>query len=330
MRTYIKQLVAVILAVVLVLAMVIPALAQTTVVEVTAGGGGPPLVKCNWETPDDGDPAHAWLGTSMFPSCQYGVDKDVQFWAVVTDPEGVDTVANVYADVYHPEGPPECGSKKYQLELYRMDKEAGIAAFEEADAHGLITYGWEQDYTLISHQLEQGLSAVYMGTQVLSYHQPAGLYRDDVKAYDIPGNPSMIFSTYFYYIPVAAIEVDFTHVNYGSVQVCSNKWIGGDLEFGTPAPTVRNIGNTTVNALLVKIRKGLGLTSGVWNVEFDARLGADGVHAQYFPEIEVTLVDVLPLCNTQKLDFSIHVIKGDPGTYTGTITIGCLESPFGP
>jgi hypothetical protein len=74
---------------------------------------------------------------------------------------------------------------------------------------------------------------------------------------------------------------------------------------------------------------GLGMTGTEWNVEYDARVNADGVHAYYGPEEEVTLEDVIPLCGEpQKLDFSVHVIKGNADTYTGTMTLGCVFADF--
>jgi hypothetical protein len=306
--------------------MAIPVLAETTSVQITAGGGGPPIVKCKWETPDDGDTGPL---TQILPSGLFETYKEIHFWAVVTDPEGVDTVASVYADVWHPTGPPEDGSFKFQLGLLEVAKQVGIDAFEAADAAQLVTYATGHDYTSVGHQLEQGLAKVFEGTQVLSYHQPAGDYKVWIKAYDIPGNPSAPLENFFTYVATTAMEIDFTTVTYGSVQVSSNKWIGGDLDFGTAAlPTVRNVGNTNLSITVSQDDMGLGLTSGDWNVEFDARLGADGTHVTYDPETEVTLPDVLELCNTQKLDFSIHVKKGDPGTYTGTITLGSVFAPF--
>jgi hypothetical protein len=324
----VKKLVAVILAVVLVVGMAVPVVAQTTEVQVTAGGGGPPVVKCKWETPDDGDTGP---GTQILPSGAYQVNKDIHFWAVVTDPEGVDTVASVYADVWHPSGMPECGSFKFQLGLLEVAKQAGIDAFEAADAAQLVTYGAGHDYTTVWHQLDQGLAKVFEGTQVMSYHQPAGDYLVKVKAYDIPGNPSVPLENTFTYVATTAMEVDFSVVNYGSVQVCSNKWIGGDLNFGTAAlPTVRNIGNTALKVTVLQDDMLLGMTSGVWNVEYDARLGNDtGNNTVYYDPCEKVMIpDTLPLCNTQKLDFSIHVKFALPGTYGGTMTLSCSEVPF--
>jgi hypothetical protein len=322
----VKKLIAVILAVVLVVAIAVPAFAETTEVTVTAGGGSPPIVKCKWETPDDGDTGP---GTQVLPSGTYQVYKEVHFWAVVTDPEGVETVSNVFVDVYHPAGPPENGSFKYQLELLEVDQAAGITAFENAWTGDLITFNTGHDYDSVLHQLQQGLARVYEGTQVLSYHQPAGDYQVKVKAYDLPGNPSVVLTNYFTYVAVTAMELDFTTVNYGTVQMSINKWIGGDQTFGTAnLPTVRNVGNTNLQITIVQDDMGLGDTSGEPNVIYDARLGANGVHAIYAPEQEVTLEDVLPLCNTQKLDFSIHVKKADPAPYSGSITLGAVYAPF--
>jgi hypothetical protein len=324
----VKKLIAVILAVVLVVAIAVPAFANggTTDVTVTAGGGSPPIVKCKWETPDDGDTGS---GTQVLPSGTYQVYKEVHFWAVVTDPEGVETVSHVFADVFHPAGPPENGSFKYQLELLLVDQAAGLAAFEAAELADLITYNTGHTPETVLHQLEQGLARVYEGTQVLSYHQPAGDYLVKVKAYDYPGNPSTVLENHFTYVAVTAMEVDFTTVNYGTVQMSINKWVGGDTTFGTAnLPTVRNIGNTNLKITVVQDDMGLGDTSGEPNVMYDARLGANGVHAIYAPEQEVTLEDVLPLCNTQKLDFSIHVKKADPGPYSGSITLGAVFAPF--
>jgi len=67
-----------------------------------------------------------------------------------------------------------------------------------------------------------------------------------------------------------------------------------------------------------------------WNVEFDARMGSDDVNkVLYDPEEEVTLPNTLPLCNTEELDFSIHIEKSGHGSHSGTMIVGCVEVPFG-
>jgi hypothetical protein len=333
------------LAVVLVVAIAVPAFANggTTDVTVTAGGGSPPIVKCKWETPDDGDTGS---GTQVLPSGTYQVYKEVHFWAVVTDPEGTGTVQTVYADVWHPEGPPLDGSFKYQLKLNLVpDKSSAMAEFEWAYNAGLVTFGYDYinqcDFTYeeVVHELEQCLADFYHGQQKLHYHQPAGSYKVEAYAYDKNNNPSEHLENHFDYVPVTACEFDFQSVDYGSIDVCYNKWVGGNLTFGDGIPTVRNIGNTNLRVQVAQDDMGFGKTEPDWNVEYDARLGAYGVHANYLPYKfkgdpdpdpipMTTLEDVLELCNTEKLDFSIHVIKADPGQYSGCMVLACEFAPF--
>ena len=83
-------------------------------------------------------------------------------------------------------------------------------------------------------------------------------------------------------------------------------------------PTVRNIGNTPVELWVTQDHMGFGKTSGNWNVEFDARMNADGEYVYYYPDETVRIPGVLELCSIDKLDFSILVNKATSGeTYNG-------------
>jgi hypothetical protein len=337
-----KRLAILLLTLVLALSLAIPVMAQPapviTDVTVNGGNGSPPIVKCKWEYPDDGDPDHITPGTQFMPPVAYGVDKPIEFYAVVTDPDGQLTVDRVYADVFHPLSRPAIIPEfKYQLEMAREATVAGgLEEFDEAVEQGLITFASGYTAAEVRHELEQGLAWVWEGNQVMSYHQPWGDYRVQVKAYDRNNNPSLILINFFRYVAVTACEYDFTSVSYGPVEVCTDKWVGGDTTFGTAGfPTVRNIGNTWLNVQVKQDDMGLGDTSGVWNVQFDARLGAMGVGTDVFFDPAwrkeatppagswTTLPDILQLCNTQKLDFSIHVMKADPGSYTGNMLLSC-------
>jgi hypothetical protein len=337
----VKKIALTIFVSMLIASLCVPALASdgssvTTDVQIAPQGGQPPIIKCKWETPDDGDLTHTTPGTQILPPGAYQQKVPVCIWAIITDPQGTDTVAKAYADVYHPETPPECGSFKYQLPLYKVDRAAGRAAFDEAWENGLIILNPAITYDDIIHELTQGLCDIWMGQELLDYHQPAGDYRVEVTARDVKDNWSDPLINTFLYVPVTACEFDFEAVYYGSVDICYNKWIGGDTVFedcGTSLfPTVRNIGNTNLRVTVWQDDLGLGTTSGEgWNVEFDARLGAAGTDVQYmpFPDPEVVLPDILPLCNTQKLDFSIHVIKGMSGTqYAGEMVLGCVGAEW--
>jgi hypothetical protein len=323
------------LAVVLVVGLVGTALAQPVDTEVTvqAGGGSIPIVKCKWETPDD-DPATP--GTQVDPPGVFGGTKTVTYWAVVTDEEDNGHVGQVYVDVYHPAGPPENGSFKYEVPMNEVDKFAvGIPEFEAAAAAGLVVYGPGHTYDTVLNQLQKCVAEVWMGSADLDYHQPAGDYLVKAVAIDRNGNDSLPLENTFLYVPTCIIEIDFDKVNYGSVSICQNKWISGDTVFDAPVglnpSTVRNIGNTNSFIWVEQDDMGLGQdVTGMWNVEFDARLGNDPANqVVYDPFVNTQLPNALPLCNTDELDFSIHVKKGTSGmNYIGTMTVTCTEAPF--
>jgi len=44
----------------------------------------------------------------------------------------------------------------------------------------------------------------------------------------------------------------------------------------------------------------------------------------------VTLVNKLLLSAAERLDLLIYVKESPAGRHTGTMTVGCIESPFGP
>jgi len=339
-----KKLAILLLTLGLALSMAIPAMAQpnvTTQVEVTAGGGAPPIVMCKWETPDDGDPSHAIPATQILPPVSYNGVKPVGYYAVVTDPQGIGTIQAVYADVYHPDGPPEFGSHKYQIQLLPVaTKVIGLADFDAAVAQNLIFFGEGQTAEIVRHQLDQQLAWLYEVQGEIHYCQPAGIYTVKVHAEDRNNNWSSFFCNTFEYVGVTAAEFDFTTVNYGSVEVCVNKWVGGNTTFsnGDGLPTVRNIGNTNLKVAIFQDDMAFDKTLDVWNVEYDMRLGADGTNVVYSPAFKkgqsvsqptVTIdPDVLNLCNTQKVDFSIHVKKAPAGQYSGVMTIGAVFAPF--
>ncbi|MFH1639988.1 MAG: hypothetical protein ABIB93_06770 [Chloroflexota bacterium] len=340
-----KKLAIFLLTLVLVCFPAVPAIAAdvTTDVTVNGGNGSPPIVKCKWELPDDGDPTHIVTGTQFLPPVGFGATKPIEFYAVVTDPEGQLSVDRVSADVFHPlKRPADVPYFKYQLAMVRLATVAdNLAAFDLAVARGVIKYATPYDAAEVRHELEQGLAWLWKGNQVMDYHQPWGDYLVQVKAYDKNNNPSPLLENFFLYIPITACEYDFTSVHYGPVEVCRDKWVPGDTEFSTPDfPTVRNIGNTWCQIQIKQDDMGFGDTSGIWNVQYHARLGSavTGTDVVYHPAcrkgntppagIWMTLPDILKLCNTQKLDFSIHVKKADPNSYGGKMYICCAFVPF--
>jgi hypothetical protein len=291
------------------------------------GQGGsdnlPPYIKVKWEY-DEGSYEH---DSCIEPGLQVAPNlyatRTVGYYAVVNDPNGRETINDVYADVWHPDG-----SFKYQIELHKVeDQQEAIGIWMHAwDYHpDLITVNedwalglpaevewWEDVY----HELVQDLCYMYRGFAEISYCQPGGWYCVGVRATDHCNLWGDYLCNEFWYIPTSAVWIDFDVVDYsqeGPVAVSYERWIGGDYIFGTSNfPTVRNVGNCPVELYVEQDHMGFAQTNGEWNVMFNARLSAAGDEVYYYPEQFTRIPGILDLCTEEKLDFSIHVLKGFP------------------
>ena len=308
---------------------------DVTVADSGNTGNSPPIIKAKWEyveTDYDDDPFTD--GLQVAP--HLGGNVLVEYYAVVTDPEGVGQVSAVYGDVWHPDG-----EYKYQFSLsriYATDLQGAANEWNYAVDHhnDLIEYLNEAlyDSAEIEHELSQGLAYLYYGTAYLSYCQPAGDYCVGIQAHDSFGAWCEYLTNEFLYIPTSGIEIDFDTINYGNVPQDTGysgnpKWIGGDTVWEDPLnkATVRNIGNTPAALYVWQDDMGFGKTGGVSDVKFDARLGppnqAQDNHVVYWPEdmdddyLGVRIPGTLGLCTMEKLDFSIHISKGFPNVDYG-------------
>lgn len=338
----------IITAVMMVLAvMVLPVSAATTPqnVETSAtiatGGGSIPIVLCKWEADttdswEDGDPTHLIPGSQFLPPAIYEAQKPIQYFAVVWDDEDNGNVNVVAWDVFHPNDtwiPEEIrGTFKYQVMGTKItDKAQAVALFQRATNAGLLTIedGFDAN-TILTEYLEKGTAALWVGTADLDYQQPAGNYRVEANAIDFNNNWAVPLVNTFLYVPVAAFELDFNAVNYGSVNVNTHKWVAGNTIFiqDDNRPTIRNIGNTHLQVTVAQDDMGLGESLSGWNVQWDARLGNDDAYTKVYKPFEaVTLENPLELCDTDELDFSIQVFKGTTGEKTGTMTLGAIVYP---
>jgi hypothetical protein len=324
-----------------------------------ADGNSPPVIKCKWEYDlnvsidvDDCDVCSGCInGICVDPSgffyhdacpCIPGLQVlpilggavRVGYFAVVYDPEF--NIDHVYADIWHPDG-----EFKYQIELFPLDRLASLDAWDHVtDCHSsliAINQAWASSisgdaWDDIEHELDQQLAHVYYGEASISYCQPGGYYTVGVRAHDSFNAWSEYLYNQFWYIPTTAIKKDFTLVNYGSAIISRDKWLSGDYDMGTPQfATIQNWGNTPVNLYVWQDAMGLGFTGEPsnpnWNVEYDVRLSADGVDYRYDPfenqdaSHKGIFFGQLDLCTLEKIDFSIHVKKADPGTYNGNMCI---------
>jgi hypothetical protein len=193
----------------------------------------------------------------------------------------------------------------------------------------------------IADELVQDLALLFKGCDLLDYHQPCGLYRVEIVAYDDSNDPSEPLVNPFEYRCTAGIALDFDTINFGEVTVCVEQLIAGDATYlpGDGKPTVKNIGNVPVKIVELwsdlyncSTDVGLGKTGDEWNVEYDSRLGIGGTKVvPIFPEVETELPEILGLCNEEKLEFSVHVKKAPAGCYYGEVVIsGVAEPACGP
>jgi hypothetical protein len=315
------------------------------------GGGDPmdgaPLIKCKWEydldvlldppepccppyCPEhDACPYEPGLQVHLVPDG----DVKVGYYAIITDPQGVQHIDRVYADVWHPNG-----QFKYQFELLPIglpmlpdgswdydnyDDTLALAAWAhvKSDHSDLITYnswevpeGWSLDDDIL-WELEEEEAYLYYGEALLNYCQPGGSYTVGIRAYDGLDMWSPYLLNWFWYIPTAAVYLDFDYVNYGDVVECIWQQKGGDKDILTSGkPTVKNIGNVPVFFEIWQDDMNFGKTGDLWNVQYKARLSNSGVYTDPFDpeEGEVFIPGFLGMCTEEKFDFLIHVIKGFP------------------
>ena len=339
--------------------------------EVTVAGGSTsdptPFIKYKWELVEElddcspslvnDDPDHDYLSVALNP----GGTRTIHYFAIVK--KTTYDISHVYADVWHPDK-----TFKYQIQLTKLSLNDGISAWnyvttnypEVLNKNGKLT----EDWAATLEELQQEDAFVYEGEAELSYCQPAGWYTVCVRAVDSHGGWSDPLWNWFWYIPTASIELDFDTILYGSAPECEWKWVSGDTTFDSMSgigpnanpPTVRNIGNVPVVLRFQQDDMGFGKTytgtgpdDWYWNVKFDARLGdavyavSEGRQVEYEPGELSDAVGTLSMCTQDKLDFSIHIIKGTSGetysgnlfiyAYTDTINYGSgpyPTSPYGP
>ena len=322
-----------------------------TAVTIAGGGTGDnvggwefPIIKAKWEVTNnnqqDDDPSTD--GTQVIPNV--GGKKTIQFYAAILSGSANihDTnVGSVYAYVYHP----DC-SYKYKVPMDLVSKNTGQNRWANVITNNpsVVKYADGYNESEVTEEISQYLSCkIYYGEAEIDYCQPAGYYKVGVRAFDGYDWCEALWNQ-FWYVPTAAIALDFDAVNYGSaVTVGSDRWAEGDLawdgEGGSGVPTVRNYGNVPVDLSLLQDDMHFSKdSSGAWNVEYDARLGALGTTYRYDPFCEKSVwpsggtaedanyFGTLDLCTQEKIDFSIHIKEAEPSEqYTGTMKIFAVQ-----
>jgi hypothetical protein len=336
-----KKLVAVmsLLAVVLGPASAFAAPASTTedidtsldVITNTNGGNANPIVKAKWEEEisdtnlESGDPTHATVGSQFNPPLVNGAKKEITVCTVVTDPQGLSTIATVKATV---DGPVCAGKTPHWLyeltKAYTPDTQAAAAKarFQSAYDKNLVKYFDGYVYTEIMNELNNGHAAIYCGPFQLDYEDPSGLYNVEVKAQDTL-NGTTKKNNQFLYVPMAGVVTDFEDVDYGFVQLLSESMANaGDFNLGPDAttPTVKNIGNTRMTLSINQDNMGLPLDT---DIVYAARVG-DTTHTKvtYNPNTTTPLLTVFGMSEIQKMDFWVTVRQtGESTHYEGDMVL---------
>jgi hypothetical protein len=321
--------------------------------EVGAGGGNPPTMEYVWVLPDE-DPLEP--GTQLFPKLS-DQRNDIYACIVTSDPQGRDDVQQVFVDVFHPSGtgpllpcveeagivcnfdenPPfdkdetQTGLFKYQVHADRLDVVDDREEIEDCKLDalnaGLIS---QNDFDLINYNIfsqpEWYMWKVYLP---MLYHQPAGWYSVEAWGTDTASDVSDRLTTSFEWVSTVAMEIDFFDgLDYGYLQPSVYKVIQGDYNLvdGDGKPTVKNEGNERVNISLSSTSLG-GQQFGKQITDFDVKWDPYEVgfgYGQIFFQADQTvkLADPLELCQTEKIDFSIHADVGLPAdVYDGTMSI---------
>ena len=289
-------------------------------------GCDPSVIRCTWQTPDDGDSLNNIPGTQVLPPLKYGGQTVITTFAIVQQ-ENPEIISQVDTSVFYPDESPGCGDQKLNINLTAMAGADGIQAFESAYFQGLVSCQ-EAVFTSIMDRLQNGEALVYAADTSLAYCDPAGDYRISTSVTDINGVKNTSES-YLLYVPMTAFEIDFNSVSYGKVDIGEWQELSGDMDFETiEAPTIRNIGNTNVVITIAQDDMGLEEDEAQLNVKYMARLGAEGTRISYDADSATNFPESLALSETQSLDFWIQILRAIPGDYSGSITISGSAIPF--
>jgi hypothetical protein len=235
---------------------------------VGSGGGTAPIVKAKWETPDQ-NPNKAW--TQINPPMTFGATKTIGYWAVVTDNDGVGTIATVYADVWHPDK-----TFKYEIPLYEIkicDENMNVnqtalnyvlASLEAANAGSYVKYKDSYDLNETERELKKCDAKAYYGERDIDYCQMCGEfnwtlkcdcptctpywklndwttgYKVTVVAYDTSAKNGTL-TNYFEYMCSAGVEVDFNKLDFENVPLLQHKQIAGDDVWDPVGPACKPV-----------------------------------------------------------------------------------------
>ncbi len=313
-----KRLLTVILALAMVLTLVVPVMAHghaatvdTTAIVDAGGAGNAPEVLAAWQWAEGFQ-----SGRELTPNIRRAepctaAETEICVWAVVTDPNGIGDIQDVFFRVYHPDE-----TFKVQVHMTRLMLEAEwTAAKALARNSGQMT---AEESVILDEMLEKNVAVMYMGCWTYHTHQMAGIYWTMVSGVDMAGNVGTL-GAWLNILPIVALNIDFAAVNYGPIVPGAVKWVAGSRTWGDGRPTVWNLGNVPAG-LRLHSSAMVGIAYQKLIEDFNVQLLNQ--HVIYRASEWVTLWGPLLPCVCEQIDFSIRPQFGIPSdTYQGQMRL---------
>lgn len=273
----------------------------------------------------------ALSGAQFLPSGQFAISKSMAVCALVADAGGPAYLNSISATINYPAAIAKavnqageingCGQLKTQFNLEKLDPLEAVALVCDKlrnNNNNLLAWGSDKiDNLVYSYEhlcgqdglLVKQAAALYCAETALTYDDPAGDYLVKVSAKNSSG-AEVTGENYLKYLELTTFENDFSEILYGPVKINELKILEGDLAWGEATlPTVRNTGNTRGQIKIWQNDFGLGKTNGVWNLNYQARVGGAADFISYPPEQTTVLNNILELSQTAKMDFTVLINK---------------------
>jgi hypothetical protein len=301
MNTNTKNIVAILMATIIAMAMITPmAMAEDTSADV---GNLPPYICCKWEEDSAGNPS---TSGDFYVS---PIAPDVTIKACICDPnvdpigactEITDEIASVTATVT------DGADVSYTVTLEPVMSGGCPVVCECPPVELCVCKYVGYDSRLLPCYL-------YEATLTMDGCDPSGDYEVTVVAEDVSGGVSAAVENTFFYDGGFTLETDFTEVAYGEVVIGQTKVVSGYA--------IHNAGNqpstVTLTASTMTHAKGFPTV----DMNLDASIGEE-VNKPLPAGVPVQFAHMFTCCIWTPVEFSITPPAGLPeGSYTGTITI---------
>ncbi len=214
-----------------------------------SSAGNPPVIEemfvldmVDNEYNESGDLPHLVAGTQIMPNPGSGltvVNTEFYKFIVVSDPNGNADISTVFEKLFNTTGA-QMGPEVTCVDITNtQDQQDALDAALEC---GLISSDQYENLLWMLDPLKQQAKMFKVANNLTNHDEP-GTYEVYFKPVDM-GGAYVIGYTYFDYLALKAIELDFNSIDYGQIMIGVEKWVAGDDVWGTSAkPTIKNQGN---------------------------------------------------------------------------------------